>query len=191
MYLVDSWRVARLLTTSSVAGSRRKEVGGLTCLVGWWFRDHVPNHIWHGSKAGNTSGLARVNAPRASTPGPRLPHWGLSGCRPLDPSHPALANFKDAEVEPGPERPGSIAGHTLAILARSESECIRNPRLRFGLVWPPGRVCRVLPKQPRAGTRPLSGPDKRWASPVLMKTWPWSVSRFPSVFLRESPVLEG
>ncbi len=37
----------------------------------------------------------------------------------------------------------------------------------------------------------LSGLDKRWASPLLMKTWPWSVSRFPSVLLRESPVLEG
>src|SRR5208337_1450264 len=38
--------------------------------------------------------------PRATPPDPRLPRWGLAGCRQLDPSHPALVTCEDAEVEP-------------------------------------------------------------------------------------------
>ncbi len=45
-------------------------------------------------------GVAGVDARRATPPGPRLPRWGLAGCRQLDPSHPALVTCEDAEVEP-------------------------------------------------------------------------------------------
>ena len=43
---------------------------------------------------------------------------------------------------------GSIAGNTVGELARCGSETKRNPRLRFGLVWSPGRVCDVSPELP-------------------------------------------
>ncbi len=59
-------------------------------------------HFGSGSNAGNTSGVAVVDARRATPPGPWLPHWGLAGFRPLQPSHPALATFKHAEVESCP-----------------------------------------------------------------------------------------
>src|SRR5208283_4447998 len=45
-------------------------------------------------------GVAGVDARRATPPDPRLPRWGLAGCRQLDPSHPALVTCEDAEVEP-------------------------------------------------------------------------------------------
>src|SRR5271157_2560120 len=44
----------------------------------------------HGSNAGHSSGVAGVDARRATPPDPRLARWGLAGCRQLDPSHPAL-----------------------------------------------------------------------------------------------------
>src|SRR5271166_5083550 len=65
----------------------------------WWVAPP-----WHGSKAGHSSGVAGVDARRATTPGPPLARWGLAGCRQLDPSHPALATREDAGVEPCPLR---------------------------------------------------------------------------------------
>ena len=49
----------------------------------------------------------------------------------------------------GRSGPGSIAGYTARDLARCGSETKRNPRLRFGLVWSPGRVCDVSSELPR------------------------------------------
>ncbi len=60
---------------------------------------HATGHVWqgrfkalfrHGSKAGYNSGVAGVDARRATPPDPRPPRWGLAGCCQLDPSHPTL-----------------------------------------------------------------------------------------------------
>ena len=51
-------------------------------------REKRPNK-GHGSKAGYTSGWLG-STPEGRRPQiPRLPRWGLAGCRQLDPSHPA------------------------------------------------------------------------------------------------------
>ena len=55
---------------------------------------------WHGSNAGHSSGVAGVDARRATPPDPRLARWGLAGGRQLDPSHPALVTREDPGVEP-------------------------------------------------------------------------------------------
>jgi hypothetical protein len=55
-----------------------------------------------GSRAGHTSGVAGVDARRATPPDPRLPRRELAGCRQLDPSHPALVTCEDAQVERWP-----------------------------------------------------------------------------------------
>jgi len=47
-------------------------------------------------------GVAGVDARRATPGGPRLPHWGLAGCRQLDPSLPAPVTWEPAEMEPCP-----------------------------------------------------------------------------------------
>src|SRR5271157_493189 len=57
----------------------------------------------HGSNAGHSSGVAGVDARRATPPDPRLARWGLAGGRQLDPSHPALVTREDPGVEPCPE----------------------------------------------------------------------------------------
>ena len=44
-------------------------------------------------------GVAGVDARRATPPDLRLPRRGLTGCRQLDPSHPALVTCEDANVE--------------------------------------------------------------------------------------------
>ena len=49
----------------------------------------------HGSNTGYTSGWLG-----STPPDPRLPRWGLAGCRQLDPSHPAFVTCENAEVEP-------------------------------------------------------------------------------------------
>src|SRR5271157_5944609 len=54
----------------------------------------------HGSNAGHSSGVAGVDARRATPPDPRLARWGLAGGRQLDPSHPALVTREDSGVEP-------------------------------------------------------------------------------------------
>ena len=56
--------------------------------------------VSRGTNAGCTSGVAGVDARRATPPDPRLPRRGLAGCRQLDPSHPALVTCEDAKVEP-------------------------------------------------------------------------------------------
>ena len=50
----------------------------------------------HGSNAGHRSGVAGVDARRATPPDPRLARWGLASCCQLDPSHPA--EFGDPEL---------------------------------------------------------------------------------------------
>src|SRR5208282_4995872 len=47
---------------------------------------------------GMRSGVAEVDARRATPPDPRLARWGLAGCRQFDPSHPALATSKFREL---------------------------------------------------------------------------------------------
>ena len=55
----------------------------------------------HGSNAGHSSGVAGVDARRATPPDPRLVRWGLARCCQLDPSHPAaLVTRVDPGVEP-------------------------------------------------------------------------------------------
>jgi len=54
----------------------------------------------HGSNAGHSSGVAGVDARRATPPDPRLARWGLAGCLQPDPSHPALVTREDPGVEP-------------------------------------------------------------------------------------------
>ena len=44
----------------------------------------------HGLKAGYSSGVAGVDARRATPPDPRPPRWGLADCCQLDPSHPTI-----------------------------------------------------------------------------------------------------
>src|SRR5208337_4159431 len=56
--------------------------------------------IWHGPNAGHSSGVAGVDAGRATPPDPRLARWGLARCCQLDPSHPALVTREDPSVEP-------------------------------------------------------------------------------------------
>jgi len=55
---------------------------------------------WHGSNAGHSSGVAGVDARRATPPDPRLARWGLASCCQFDPSHPALVTRQDPGVEP-------------------------------------------------------------------------------------------
>src|SRR5208337_2783769 len=55
---------------------------------------------WHGSNAGHSSGVAGVDARRATPPDPRLARWGLASCCQLDPSHPARVAREDPGVEP-------------------------------------------------------------------------------------------
>ncbi len=45
--------------------------------------------FWAWFKSRLHFGVAGVDARRAKPPDPRLPRWGLAGCRQLDPSHPA------------------------------------------------------------------------------------------------------
>ncbi len=59
----------------------------------------TPSH-WHGSNAGHSSGVAGVDARRATPPDPRLARWGLARCGQLDPSHLALLTREDPRVEP-------------------------------------------------------------------------------------------
>src|SRR5271165_3089883 len=54
----------------------------------------------HDSNAGHSSGVAGVDARRATPPDPRLARWGLARCCQLDPSHPALVTREDPGVEP-------------------------------------------------------------------------------------------
>src|SRR5271157_6500051 len=56
--------------------------------------------IWHGSNAGHSSGVAGVDAGRATPPDPRLARWGLARCCQFDPSYPALLIREDPAVEP-------------------------------------------------------------------------------------------
>src|SRR5208337_221823 len=63
-------------------------------------RPNNRHSLRHGSNAGHSSGVAGVDARRATPPDPRLARWGLAGGRQLDPSHPALVTREDPGVEP-------------------------------------------------------------------------------------------
>ena len=74
------------------------KIGDAAALLGvspWTFR-----HWGHGSNAGHSSGVAGVDAGRATPPDPRLARWGLARCCQLDPSYPALLTRADPGVEP-------------------------------------------------------------------------------------------
>src|SRR5271166_5280880 len=83
----------------------------------------------HGSKAGYSSGVAGVDARRATPPDPRPPRWGLAGCCQLDPSHPTLVTCevgregrhapRPNDVGGQPRFPGARKGVTLPLLVIS------------------------------------------------------------------------
>ncbi len=83
----------------------------------------------HGSKAGYSSGVAGVDARRATPPDPRPPRWGLAGCCQLDPSHPTLVTCavgregrhapRPNDVGGQPRFPGAGKGVTLRLLVIS------------------------------------------------------------------------
>jgi hypothetical protein len=64
-----------------------------------WPATPFGSKVWRGTNAGYTSGVAGVDARRATPPDPRLPRRGLAGCRQLDPSHPALVTCGVARVK--------------------------------------------------------------------------------------------
>src|SRR5271157_6567500 len=80
----------------------------------------------HGSKAGYSSGVAGVDARRATPPDPRPPRWGLAGCCQLDPSHPTIVTCavgregrhapRPNDVGGQPRFPGARQGVTLPLL---------------------------------------------------------------------------
>src|SRR5271157_5661207 len=86
--------------------SRGRERGRLSATVRWLEASHAAvgtkYSMRHGSNAGHSSGVAGVDARRATPPDPRLARWGLAACRHLDPSHPALVTREDPGVEPCP-----------------------------------------------------------------------------------------
>ena len=55
-----------------------------------WLRYGNYEERRHGSNAGHSSGVAGVDARRATPPEPRLARWGLAGCRQLDLSNDAF-----------------------------------------------------------------------------------------------------
>ncbi|MGZ3302442.1 MAG: MFS transporter [Isosphaeraceae bacterium] len=84
-YLVDRWNVRR-----TYAGA-----------VLWWSFAGITTAFGHGSNAGHSSGVAGVDARRATPLDPRLARWRLARCCQLDPSHPAaLVTREDPGVEP-------------------------------------------------------------------------------------------
>src|SRR5271166_3214801 len=80
----------------------------------------------HGSRAGYGSGVAGVDARRATPPDPRPPRWGRAGCCQLDPSHPTLVTCavgregrhapRPNDVRGQPRFPGARQGVTLPLL---------------------------------------------------------------------------
>ena len=97
---------------------------------------HATGHVWqgrfkarHGSKAGYSSGVAGVDARRATPPDPRPPRWGLAGCCQLDPSHPTIVTCavgregrhapRPNDVGGQPRFPGARKGVTLPLLVIS------------------------------------------------------------------------
>src|SRR5271166_1917309 len=80
----------------------------------------------HGSRAGYGSGVAGVDARRATPPDPRPPRWGRAGCCQLDPSHPTLVTCavgregrhapRPNDVGGQPRFPGARKGMTLPLL---------------------------------------------------------------------------
>ena len=80
----------------------------------------------HGSRAGYGSGVAGVDARRATPPDPRPPRWARAGCCQLDPSHPTLVTCavgregrhapRPNDVGGQPRFPGARKGMTLPLL---------------------------------------------------------------------------
>src|SRR5271157_4213495 len=66
----------------------------------------------HGSKAGYSSGVAGVDARRATPPDPRPPRWGLAGCCQLDPSHSTLVTCAVGREGRHAPRPNDVGGPT-------------------------------------------------------------------------------
>src|SRR5271166_4620589 len=64
----------------------------------------------HGSKAGYSSGVAGVDARRATPPDPRPPRWGLAGCCQLDPSHPTIVTCEVGREGRHAPRPDDVGG---------------------------------------------------------------------------------
>ena len=64
----------------------------------------------HGSKAGYSSGVAGVDARRATPPDPRPPRWGLAGCCQLDPSHPTIVTCEVGREGRHAPRPNDVGG---------------------------------------------------------------------------------
>ena len=71
-----------------------------------------PQNKRHGSKAGYSSGVAGVDARRATPPDPRPPRWGLAGCCQLDPSHSTLVTCAVGREGRHAPRPNDVGGPT-------------------------------------------------------------------------------
>ena len=65
----------------------------------------------HGSRAGYGSGVAGVDARRATPPDPRPPRWGRAGCCQLDPSHPTSSPARLAERVVTPHAPMTLGAN--------------------------------------------------------------------------------
>jgi hypothetical protein len=64
------------------------------------FRTTTAAVAGHGSNAGHRSGVAEIDARKATPPDPSLARWGLASCCQLDLSHPALVAREDPGAEP-------------------------------------------------------------------------------------------
>ena len=83
------------------------------------------SHLGHGSNAGHSSGVAGVDAQKATPPDPRLATWGLAGCRQLDPSHPPSWRIGP----PSPEGLLLVEAAGVILLDGEQSDVVR-PRQR-------------------------------------------------------------
>ncbi len=86
----------------------------------WWSHDAVEwsfvarrfFKLWHGSKAGYSSGVAGDDARRATPSDPTRPRWGLAGCCQLDPSHPTIVTCEVGREGRHAPRPNDVGGPT-------------------------------------------------------------------------------
>jgi hypothetical protein len=111
----------------------------------------------HGSEAGHTSGMAVVDARRATSPDPRPPRWGFAACRPLDPSHPTFVTCEGTEFEACPIFRGCRP--------RSASINVRRFAGRQGISRAHSSTNLIYDTRPLFRAR-FRGPDRRMFNPA-------------------------
>ncbi len=89
----------------------------------------------HGSKAGYSSGVAGVDARRATPPDSRPPRWGLAGCCQLDPSHPTIVTCAVGRAGRHAPRPNDVGGQPRFPGARTGGDPAAAGDLRLGHAW--------------------------------------------------------